>query len=304
MNAHRGAQRFLTIGVRRLFVLLAAYIPIVCALGALGPDQALAQAQSAGTAAVQGDNNGEDFTRPQNLFQLRETYSTAPGSGAVPGTTRTVTSAVTTLRADFAIGFAQGWTLAFRNDLPLVAKDPLTADNPTGQYIYGAGDADTQAAIIRQFSARWAAGVGLRLIAPTGSDDLTSGKWQFMPVGGFRYSLPELGAGSYVEGLVRYDVSFAGQQSSRNIGNLQLAPMFNVELPNRWFVTLYPSTDIRINFSDPITGQTGKLFLPLDFMVGRIVTPGVTLSLEIGVPIIKDYPVYDFKTTGRLNVKF
>ena len=29
----------------------------------------------------------------------------------------------------------------------------------------------------------------------------------------------------------------------------------------------------------------------------------VLLSLEIGVPIIKDYPVYDFKTEFRVVIK-
>jgi hypothetical protein len=78
----------------------------------------------------------------------------------------------------------------------------------------------------------------------------------------------------------------------------------NVALPDRWFVTFYPNPEIRLNFGDPITGQTGRLFLPLDFLVGRSITKDVTLSLEIGVPLIKDYPVYDFKTVTRLNVKF
>src|SRR5215467_3271638 len=36
----------------------------------------------------------------------------------------------------------------------------------------------------------------------------------------------------------------------------------------------------------------------------RSLTKNFTVSVEFGVPIIKDYPVYDFKTTTRLNVKF
>jgi hypothetical protein len=67
---------------------------------------------------------------------------------------------------------------------------------------------------------------------------------------------------------------------------------------------LYPNPDIRLNFGDPIIGQTGRLFLPFDFMVGRTVMKDVTVSLEIGFPMIRDYPVYDFKTVTRLNVKF
>src|SRR5262249_39066281 len=34
------------------------------------------------------------------------------------------------------------------------------------------------------------------------------------------------------------------------------------------FFALYPSADIRVNYGDPVTGQTGRLFLPFDFSVG------------------------------------
>jgi hypothetical protein len=39
-------------------------------------------------------------------------------------------------------------------------------------------------------------------------------------------------------------------------------------------------------------------------MISREMAKNVVLSLEVGVPMIKDYPVYDFKTETRLNVKF
>jgi hypothetical protein len=191
-----------------------------------------------------------------------------------------------------------------RGDLPFVVRNPLNADNPFGEYVDGLGDADIQAALIRQFDSRWAAGAGLRFVAPTGAEDITSGKWQALPVAGARYSLPELSAGSYAEALLRYDISLAGDPSKRNISNLQLAPMLNINLPERWFVTLYPNTEIRINYGDPVPGQSGRLFLPIDFMVGRNVTKTVTLSLEVSVPVIKDYPVYKFRTVTRVNMQF
>jgi hypothetical protein len=114
----------------------------------------------------------------------------------------------------------------------------------------------------------------------------------------------QVSAGSYLEPLVRYDVSFAGDPSRKSINNLQFAPTFNLGLPDRWFVTLYPSPDIRINYGPPVTGQTGRLFLPFDARIGRKLTDNLALSLEIGVPIIKDYPVYDFKTEVRLNLTY
>jgi hypothetical protein len=77
-----------------------------------------------------------------------------------------------------------------------------------------------------------------------------------------------------------------------------------VGFPNRWFVTFYPSADIRVNYGDSVPGQTGHLFLPFDARIGRKLTDNLVLSVELGVPIIKDYPVYNFKTQVRLNLTY
>ena len=250
-------------------------------------------------------NTGQDFFKPpQNLFLLMYAEKSAPGSGSTPGSIATVTTETLDLRLDHRIDLPQQSMLVLRNDLPLVARNPITSSNPDGDYSYGLGDADTQAVFVHNFDARWAAGLGARLIAPTGGDILGSGKWQIMPIAGFRYGLPEINSASYVEPFARYQVSFAGDPSKRNISNLQLAPMFSLGLPDTWFVTFYPNADIRMNFGDPVTGQTGRLFLPFDARVGRNLTDHVAVSLEIGVPIIKDYPVYNLKAEVRLNVTF
>jgi hypothetical protein len=251
-------------------------------------------------AANQAPNTGQDFFKPPaNLFQLLYGYRTAPGSGDA-----TVTTDTLNLRLDHRIDLSQQSFIALRTDLPLLAKNPITSGNPNGDYLYGIGDFDAQALYIYDFDERWAAGFGARVIAPTGWDVLSSGKWQIMPIAGFRYGLSEFSSGSFLEPFARYDVSFAGDPSKRNISNLQLAPFFNLGLPDRWFIAFYPSADIRVNFGDPVAGQTGRLFIPLDARVGRNLTDHVALSLEVGVPIIKDYPVYNFKTEVRLNVTY
>jgi hypothetical protein len=267
----------------------------------LRPDGAASQAASPADNA----NAGNDLFRPPaNLFQMMDEYKTAPGSGSAPGSTRDVTTETLNLRMDHSLDLAPMWILALRADLPLVAKNPITSDNPNGDYVEGVGDADVQAIIIRNIDQRWTVGFGARLITPTGDDTLGSGKWQIMPGGGFRYALWEISPSSYFEPLVRYDVSFAGDPTKKNISNLQFAPTFNIGLPERWFLTLYPSPDIRINYGDPITGQTGRLFLPFDVRVGRQLSNNVALSLELSVPIIKDYPIYNLKTQVRLNVTY
>jgi hypothetical protein len=266
-----------------------------CVFAAVTAGSSVAVAQ---TSSAQDSSEGAlDFFRPPpNLFQVLTGVTTAPG------TTREVTTETLNLRYDHAFNLPSGWIVATRTDLPLLAKNPISSSNPNGDYVAGIGDVDVQAALIHDINARWAFGFGMRVIAPTGDDVLGSGKWQVMPLVGARLALPEINSGSYFEPLFRYDVSVAGDPTKKNISNLQFAPMLNISLPDRWFVTFFPSTDIRINYGDPITGQTGRWFVPFDFRFGKKFTDDIALSLEIGVPIVKDYPVYDFKTQLRLNV--
>jgi hypothetical protein len=288
-----------------LFVLVVCGTSVVLPLRpaiAAPQDETAAQSTSPAlqdtSAQEQAEYNGQDFTRPQNLLQLRYEYTTAPGK------TRQVTTDTIALRADKKIDLSPQWQLALRSDLLVRAKDPITSDNPDGHFLYGLGDTDVQAGLIYTFNARWAAGFGDRLIAPTGPDSLGSGKWQMMPIVGVRDKLPEISPDSYFTFLVRYDVSVAGDPSRKNISNLQFAPTLNLDLPDRWFITFYPNPDIRINFGDPVTGQTGRLFLPFDVLVGRKLTTDWVASLEVSVPMINDYPVYNFKTEARLNLSY
>ena len=216
-------------------------------------------------------------------------YRTAPGSGRSPGSIDTVTTDTLNLRLDDRIDLSQQSLLALRSDLPLLAKNPITSSNPDGDYLYGIGDADVQTVYVYNFDKRWPLG----LVSPDRADwrgHAGSEKWQIMPLAGFRYGLSEISSGSYLEPFTRYAVSFAGDPSKRNISNLQLSSYFNLGLPDQWFISFYPSADIRVNFGDPITGQTGRLFLPFDARVGRNLTNYISLSLEVGVPIVKELP--------------
>ncbi len=182
----------------------------------------------------QEPNTGDDFFRPPaNLFQLLEGYRTVPGSGSTPESTRSVTTDTLNLRYDHSLALAPMWILALRSDLPLLAKNPITSSNPDGDYLHGVGDANVQAAVIHNLSERLAVGFGARLITPTGGDTLGSGKWQIMPIVGARYALWEINSSSYFEPIFRYDISFAGDPTKRNISNLQIAPALNIGLPDR-----------------------------------------------------------------------
>jgi hypothetical protein len=247
-----------------------------------------------------------DILNPENLFQLFYGVKTTPGGGGPNGTLRTVTTDTFKLRGDYTFNLSPDWQFVARGDLPYLGKDPVNSNNPDGDFLYGLGDADIQGTIIHTFDSRWKAGVAARLITPSGNWDngLGSGKWQIMPGAGFRYALPEISSGSYFEPIARYDQSFAGDPAKKSISNLQMAPTVNLSLPDHFFFTLYPSADIRWNFGPAATGQTGRLFLPFDGRVGRRFSKNLSVSLEVGVPIIKQYPVYDFATQLRVNINF
>jgi hypothetical protein len=99
-------------------------------------------------------------------------------------------------------------------------------------------------------------------------------------------------------------MSFAGDPEARRISEPQIAPTLNIDLPGPWFFTFYPSNDIRINFGQPKSGQTGRLFLPFDALIGAKLTNTLQISLEGAVPIVKEYPVYNFKTELRIRLLF
>ena len=116
--------------------------------------------------------------------------------------------------------------------------------------------------------------------------------------------LPEVSEGSYFAPQVRYGLDFGGNDEGPMLRQLRLMPTLNINLPHDLFLTLFPSPDIRWNYGTPVYGQTGRFFLPLNFMVGWKPTPHTIISAEFGIPIIKDFPAYTFKTQLRVGYLF
>ncbi len=209
--------------------LVAAALQLTPALAQEGPNAAAALGQDASDPDQDPGPEG-DVLNVQRLLQILYQVKTSPGTD-LNGNPVTTTTDTWKLRWDSTYMLSSQWWLVLRGDLPYLAKDKYTDSNPNGDFLYGLGDADIQAALIDNINARWKAGAGARLIAPTGDAALGSGKWQIMPIAGVRYALPEISSGSYVEPLMRYDVSFAGDPTRRSISNLQVAPMLNISLP-------------------------------------------------------------------------
>ena len=236
-------------------------------------------------------NNGEDFTRPLSRFDLRYRFEEKADD---------VDQSTFILRLDRPIAVSREWEVATRFEQPFVLNDQSGADNPSGETRFGTGDFLAQAALIDTLTKRFAWGFGLRVVFPTANEDqFGSGRYQLVPLAGFRCSLPELSRGSFFQPLARYDFDVGGNSNRKHISRFRFSPTLNIALPKRWYITLYPSQDIVL---DNIGGH--RWFIPADFLIGRHLSDRIVASLEISIPIIKEFNLYDFKLEGRIGFSF
>jgi hypothetical protein len=292
---HRRRNR-LTLSVT-LFVAIVATLSMV-QVGFAGPTSSEREplaTEQVGESEL--DYNGEDFTRPESKIIMRFEGRT---SGATTKTERETLF----LQGEVAYYLKSEWRLDGLIQLPVVSKS-VTGVGPIGStHEFGLGDTEVQVVLARPISERWGSGFGVRLITPSAQGRIGNGKWQMLPGFGLRYSFLEHGPNTYFVPKLRYALSVGGDQATRNISELQIAPTLSIGLPNRWFVLLYPSFDIRINFGDPILGQVGRLFLPIDVAVGRRLSDNFVMTLEVGKPVIKDFPVYVLKAELKILSTF
>lgn len=242
-----------------------------------------------------GDAEQDDPTRPTNYFELRNRYEDGM-------TTSRNDKVHTVFRGNGMFDIAPDWKFGYRVDVPLVAANAVMADNPGGDYRYGVGRLLLSTYLANIVNDRWAYALGGQVNAPAVSGtQFGSGNWDVRPLFAVRAMLPEISDGSFFGPLFRYAQSFAASYpGSRPASNLQISPQLKIDLPDTWFVTLFPSPDIRWNFGAGASGQTGRLFLPLDISGGRDFGNLLT-SLEVSVPMVKDYPVYRLKVEARLS---
>lgn len=297
LNAKHGlAQAFIALMAFNLAAILAP-VSAMAESPDLSRDQETADSQDTGPESLRA-NNGFDVTRPQSSFEVRGLDQTSSND------TSKTNKAQMLLRVESKIPLDVDWRLGVLAQVPLVQKTTTDFETQSVDHEFGLGDAIFQVVVAHAIDERWAFGVGARVSVQTGADSLGSGEWQVMPALGVRYMLFELGQDSYFVPSMRYALSIPGNPGARRISEPQIAPTLNIDLPGPFFITFYPSHDIRINYGAPIAGQTGRLFLPFDALVGARLTDKVQLSFEGSVPIVKAYPVYNFKAEARLRIVF
>ncbi len=291
---------------KNVFVCLALALVFAAALPALA-EEAInnGQAKLAEEALpLQGEeiNNGQDITRPLTRFDLRYQFQNAP----IVGDQNHDDVHLLTLRVDKPFNLGNGWLFAFRADLPLMMTNRRTLDNLDGDMEFGLADSLVQGLLIKVVNQRFAWAAGTQVIFPTATDDqFGAGKYRVVPTVAARITTDEVLKGSWVALAAQWDTDFAESRSnSTEINELKFAPVVNIPLPNHWFITLFPTPDIRYNMGDVRSIDSGRWFVPADVMVGKMFGRNVVATLEASVPIINDYKVYDFKCEARVGYFF
>lgn len=187
--------------------------------------------------------------------------------------------------------------------MPLVVTNAPSSDDPDGGFVFGSGNLLTQVGVIYTLNERWAFAAGSQLTFPTASRQATgSGTYTALPGAVLRYMLPELSPGSFFAPEVLYEFDVGGDTGDGHVSELQLQPTLDWELPHGVFLNLFPSADIRVNLG---RGRSrGRWFFPFDVLAGVLVTPQLVTSLEVSVPLVKGYPVYDFKLEATIAYFF
>ena len=258
-----------------------------------------------GVLVPPGENNGQDTTRILRRFDFRYQYQNPTGTNNQ--------AHIFTFRVDDFFRLNERWRISGRFELPLAYTDRVSpaytnSDGADGEFRFGIGDVVAQVLGIYDINERTAMAFGTQLVFPSASSkNLGGDQYLLVPMATVRWMLPEISAGSFFAPTIRYGFDIARSSGRGHTSELQFSPTVNIMLPERWFVTLFPATaggDIRYNFERQ-PGEKGRLFLPADFAVGKMLGRSTVGSLEIGVPVVKDYKsgpgTYDFKIEARIG---
>jgi hypothetical protein len=260
-------------------------------------DQPVDESEATESGATAEVNTGQDPTRPVTRVDLRIKYQDLPDLDLPQFDDSDIHAWTFTLRADKPFSLGNGWALSTRFDLPVIVNNIPSLDNTDGSTDFGLSDSLIQLLAITPPQGRWTFAGGTQVIFPTATEDqFGTGKWQLAPSFAVKYDLPELTPGSFTALLLRDKFSFAGDEDRNDINQLVIQPLFNVNLPNFWFVTFAP--EILYDWN------TGDWFVPFDISLGKLLNPTTVVSLEMKVPLIDDLEQYNLEIEARLGFFF
>ena len=236
-------------------------------------------------------NTGQDFTKPLTRLDIRQKYQWLASDRH---------TATTTLRFDKPFVLDSKWVLATRFDLPLMATDVVSGDNPNGDDEFGMSDFLAQCIMIApQAGGNWTWAYGVQTIWPTASqDEMGTGRFQLAPLVGVRVGLDSLSKGSFTALLLRNHIDVGGSGSRADVNYLVVQPMLTINLPQFYFLTFAP--EMRVNWEND-----NRWFVPFDITVGKMLNKSTVVSIEYKIPVHDDnYPIYNAEVEARIGFFF
>lgn len=237
----------------------------------------------------EAENSGQDPTRPVARVDARLQYSNLPGG---------YDQETLTLRMDKPFKLGGGWQINTRIDVPVSLSNVPGPHVLPGDTDAGLDDTLIQLLVVKPLNPLWAVAFGSQLIVPIGTpEQFSAGKWELVPTVAVVRQLPGISRGSFAGLLIRDTVSFAGPDRYGDTNVMSIQPIFNLQLPQRWFATFSP--ELKLDTLD-----NWKAALPFDMTVGKKVTDRIVMSLQADVMLIDTYPTYDWKTEFRIGFFF
>lgn len=198
--------------------------------------------------------------------------------------------------------FDNGITFTQRVDVPMIYTNATGAGNPGGGYSGGIGDVFIEEIFeSTEIAPNLRLRGSVRFVFPTGKQTpFGSSQYQWAPMGGFIYDMPETLQGVTLAPYVRYFSGFAPQYDNvSETRKLDLFPAVKFGLPAGWSLLFYPDNPITYNV------QKRTWFVPLDLMLARNIDKtlefGVGGAWKLGNP---SDPSYRYIIDARLIVRF
>lgn len=240
------------------------------------------------SAKEEGLNNGQDFTRPVRRVEVLERYDDMTGSSWGDSVT---------LRAGLPLELRRGWKLSLRAELPYTWTNGVNIYNSEGTKERGFAEVLTEALFIAPAKDKWTYVVGAQYIPPSASKkELGTGRYQLVPSAGFKYDMNSWMEGAWFGVMARQAVDVAGYSGFSHINQTIIQPMFNINLPDRWFLTFAP--ECRYDW------EKDKYFIPFDVTVGKMITKKIVMSAEYKSAINDDLQLFVNELDVRVGYFF
>jgi hypothetical protein len=204
------------------------------------------------------------------------------------------------LRFDIPFRFSSGWEFLQRAYLPLLLYTDRTGPaNPDGGWKAGIGDWFFDEFFTTPELAKNMRGMlGVRFVLPTGGrSPFGSGQYQWAPVAGFVYDIPDMGL--RFAPMARYFMSFhASEDGAGQVRRLDLYPTVSKALGNGWTVRVYDENPISYN------NVSEKWFVPLDAQLVKRARKDLEFAFGAAYGLVRDDPRYLTQAYARVSLYF